>query len=41
MGGVVDWTALPIITEMLGVTDPDDFVRQLLEVRGFYHGKSN
>lgn len=35
MGGL-DWSALPVVTEMLGVTDVDLLVRQLVTIREFY-----
>ena len=31
----VDWDALPIVCEMLGVDDPDELIRQLLVIREF------
>lgn len=34
MGGI-DWTALPIVVEMLGVTDVERLVRQLAAIREF------
>lgn len=35
MGGL-DWSALPVVAEMLGVTDVDLLVRQLVTIREFY-----
>jgi hypothetical protein len=34
MGGI-DWAALPIVVEMLGVTDVERLVRQLAAIREF------
>lgn len=33
MGGQVDWAALPILVEMLGVSDPEAFVHRLAVIR--------
>jgi len=32
MGGV-DWAALPIVLDLLGVSDPELLIRQLLHIR--------
>lgn len=29
----LDWAALPIVTEMLGIADPEKLVRQLAAIR--------
>lgn len=34
MGGL-DWAALPVIAEMLGVTDVEQLINQLLAIREF------
>lgn len=34
MGGL-DWAALPVIAEMLGVTDVERLINQLLTIREF------
>ena len=33
MGAQVDWTALPIIIEMLGVDDPEQLIRHVTLIR--------
>ena len=33
MGGVLDWTALPVIAEMMGVADIEPFVQRLAALR--------
>lgn len=33
MGGVIDWTALPIVAEMLGVSDPEALILDLVAIR--------
>lgn len=35
MGGI-DWAALPVVAEMLGVADVDRLVRQLVTIREFH-----
>jgi len=35
MGGTIDWTALPIIAEYLGLTDVELLIRQLILIRDF------
>jgi hypothetical protein len=35
MGGTIDWAALPVITEMLGIEDIELFIRQLVLIRDF------
>lgn len=35
MGGI-DWAALPVVAEMLGVADVDQLVRQLVTIREFH-----
>ena len=32
MGGL-DWSALPVLVEMLGVRDPEPFITQLVAIR--------
>jgi len=32
MGGI-DWAALPVVVEMLGVTDPELLITQLVAIR--------
>lgn len=32
MGGL-DWQALPIVVDMLGISDPEDLIMQLVAVR--------
>lgn len=36
MGGL-DWTALPIVCELLGIEDPEPFIHQLVTLRE--HGR--
>lgn len=33
MGGAIDWHALPIVAELLGVDDIDLLVRGLVQIR--------
>lgn len=33
MGGRLDWLALPIVAELLGVTDPEPLILQLIALR--------
>ena len=33
MGGAIDWAALPVITEMLGIEDIEAFVNRLTAIR--------
>lgn len=33
MGGTIDWQALPLIVEMLGIDDVETFVHRLTAVR--------
>lgn len=33
MGGALDWHALPVVTEMLGVNDIETFVTRLAAIR--------
>jgi len=35
----IDWVALPVIVEMLGVSDVDELVRDLIAVREFQSNK--
>lgn len=35
MGGTIDWAALPLIVEMLGINDMELFIRQLILIRDF------
>jgi hypothetical protein len=35
MGGEIDWQALPVVVEMLGITDVETFLNQLIEIREF------
>jgi hypothetical protein len=32
----IDWQALPVIVEMLGIEDVDLYIRQLLTIRNFH-----
>lgn len=32
MGGL-DWSALPMVTELLGIADPEKLIRQLVALR--------
>lgn len=33
MGGTIDWNALPVIVEMLGISDVDLLIHQLIALR--------
>lgn len=33
MGGTIDWTALPVVAEMLGAEDIEPLVRRLAAIR--------
>lgn len=33
MGGCIDWAALPLIAEMLGINDPEALVMDLVTIR--------
>lgn len=33
MGGAIDWTAMPVITEMLGIDDVETLIWQLQLIR--------
>lgn len=33
MGGTLDWTALPVVAEMIGADDIDAFVTRLAAIR--------
>jgi hypothetical protein len=35
MGGI-DWAALPIVAEMLGITDVEPFVMRLVAIRDWW-----
>jgi hypothetical protein len=37
LGGEVNWAGLPIVAELLGITDIDLLVRQLALIRDFNH----
>ncbi|HET8870271.1 MAG TPA: hypothetical protein VFM48_07485 [Aquabacterium sp.] len=37
MGGCIDWAALPLIAEMLGINDPEALVLDLVTIRD--HGR--
>jgi Mg/Co/Ni transporter MgtE len=34
----IDWQALPVVAEMLGIVDVDDLIYQLVAIRDF-HGR--
>ncbi len=34
MGGI-DWSALPIVVDLLGIADPDILIHQLVTIRDF------
>ena len=34
MGGI-DWPALPVVVELLGIIDVDGYINQLLTIRDF------
>lgn len=34
MGGI-DWSALPIVTELLGIEDVEQLIRDLVTIRSF------
>lgn len=34
MGGI-DWSALPIVAEIIGITDMEELVEQLVEIRAW------
>lgn len=36
MGGRVEWTAMPLIVDLLGVADPEEMVHDLLIVRDHF-----
>lgn len=40
MGGL-DWQALPIVVDMLGIADPEDLIMQLVAVREHTRAKGN
>lgn len=40
MNGAIDWQALPIVSEVLGVSDQEQFIYELLAVRD-YQRKQN
>lgn len=33
MNGQIDWTALPVIVEILGIQDVEFFIRRLMAIR--------
>ena len=33
MGGTLDWQALPLLAELLGVRDPELWIRGLVQIR--------
>jgi len=35
MGGQIDWSALPIVAEMLGISDIEQFILHLLTIKSF------
>lgn len=41
MGGTIDWAALPVIVEMLGVHDVDLLIRQLIVMRDHLNESTN
>jgi len=40
MGGEVNWVALPIVSEMLGVEDVDTWTEQLCAIRDYFQRKA-
>lgn len=40
MGGL-DWQALPIVVDLLGISDPEDLILQLVTVREHTREKGN
>jgi hypothetical protein len=36
LGGVIDWSGLPVICEILGIIDVELFIQHLLVIRDFY-----
>lgn len=40
MGGVIDWSAVPIFIDLYGVADPEIFVAALCAVRDIQMGRS-
>lgn len=39
MGGAIDWAALPVVAEMIGITDVDLLVRGLCQIRQHFDDK--
>lgn len=37
MGGNIDWSALPVVAEMLGIDDIETFVHRLAAIREWQH----
>lgn len=35
MGGSIDWSAMDVVVEMLGVDDVDGWIRALTQIRDF------
>lgn len=33
MGGCIDWAAIPIIVDLLGIADPEALIMQLIAIR--------
>lgn len=33
MGGALDWSALPLVVELLGITDPEQLIYQIAAIR--------
>lgn len=36
MGGALDWHAMPVVTEMLGINDIETFVHRLAAIRDWH-----
>lgn len=39
MGGQIDWAALPVIVEMLGIDDVEVLIARLMAIRGHFNLK--
>jgi hypothetical protein len=40
MGGI-DWSALPIVIDLLGVSDPEALIAQLVAIRDYQYAQGN
>lgn len=40
MDGRIDWAALPVVVEILGITDVEALLARLMAVRGYLKDKS-